>query len=1513
MPKKQRPKKDDVGEDDRDKEDDDEEQEDDFLDGIEQDLKNHNKMGTSTTTSERPAPQQQQQEHRSSTSSTSESTTTTILLPNSQLPFVGRESEIQTVVQAGERISLEWMENPKEIIFIHGKQGIGKTTLVQHALQQGSFWKAIIIRGICEEYHTANLPFGVLVDLLKDLTNQLLPQKAVWGPRLQDALGGEGPLIASLIPSLCPFLQCLPLEQRGLIHRFDMNTPHRYHRLSFAIRDLIQAVSEYQPVVMMIDNLHWADPDTLFVFQHLLMTDTLHNFLFLGIYDDDSHMVVVETKEEEVTPTPTTTAPSGDVDADDSVDGDDGDDAAADPASDDHAPTAAATTDDAAAAAAAAATATTSTAFVATTPLEILYKVLEEQQEKSSSSQVVLREISLLPLSRKDLEISLLQVFPYREEELSDLVDFVSALSKGNPFYACQLLKLWNEIELITYVNDPIKVSDWEWNRKKLKKEVKRAKEERLNTYDDVTGIIEARLKLLPRKIQFVVHILARMNLSHFRLSAVIPPVDGATGGSSKNQQQQQPPPPPPDHLYNVFVKAVTNRSRTNDDVPIASSEELIKMAVKACTSGFLKRNGKAPVTIMSFTNDLIRKCSSTIQSDIFEQQKKKDTQNDPLVGLYVGTELSKISATAGKVSMKLLAASNGKVDAAIFAAEQVHERCKFLAAEALYQCKDDDAMKDSERASMAKIHLEAAEMAVGKTAFHAATIYLERAMTAFFNVNSKWQDPQQYEVTVGIYLLLARMYACFPTKYRDSKKAVEEIFIHGRSLKDRVLANQVQMVVLQAEGNYDKALTDMLDLLSRLGETFPAGDGSPDQIEKQFQGLRKAVEKTQNDTFLKPKKVTDNKLIDVMTCLADLEQIGRQVQHPNPYSELAMIRMMKLSMQYGFTRQYPIAFSLYAMTLKKKGHIKEAYRMGQIMEKMTRISDFYGGHAMTLFHWYVSHWRRTYKRNLEPVLQIYNAQLDAGDFFHVGFSISTYIQYHLVSGFDLDKLSENMQLFQDLYTDYNLAEEWQIQIPQQAIAAFRGESHNPTTFFGDTLAQQEDKLNEFQNAGLQRAVDYCHLLRLFVAFFFHDYEVMQESINNLTRPVSGVWVPWMSFMECFLLIQCLGNTTGKEKKELMEKIEVLKDRLMDWYHHGAPNPSVMFSILEAEYIIHTEGLKKLSAMKVQMMYKEAIDAAVKDGATHLEAFACERAGFHFMAMVVHGSCAEFLSKSQQAYDRCNYVAKVIDLETKYADILQVANRRVRPASAYLERNANAVLRGPSDQQIGGGMGEVKSVNVFKELRKVTKVKDMFKRDKTNNDNNNSMSSPRRSTKSGLSLDIGEGDPENHPQSPLARKSPTTKRSSRGGYGSAADNDDDGEDVNGGDGSSRFLHMSPSALSPGDNTGSSNNKNNNGKKQGRLSKLLFRGGQKKSTDAKDDNTNENRDKAEKSPKSPERARRGSKKTPNDIVSGDDGMAAPFGDDDADIEGGEVVSSSKDPDEKKKKSKEKKSKEKKTKS
>jgi hypothetical protein len=115
----------------------------------------------------------------------------------------------------------------------------------------------------------------------------------------------------------------------------------------------------------------------------------------------------------------------------------------------------------------------------------------------------------------------------------------------------------------------------------------------------------------------------------------------------------------------------------------------------------------------------------------------------------------------------------------------------------------------------------------------------------------------------------------------------------------------------------------------------------------------------------------------------------------------------------------------------------------------------------------------------------------------------------HLASGYSLDKLDDNLEIFDGLYHDYSLSNIWKIHFPRLLVSNFMGESEKPLVFFGDTLQVQEEQLAELEEAEEIEALQYVHFLRLYAAIFFNDFELAEECLTKLSNDIEGVWIPW--------------------------------------------------------------------------------------------------------------------------------------------------------------------------------------------------------------------------------------------------------------------------------------------------------------------------------------------------------------------------------------------------------------------
>lgn len=180
--------------------------------------------------------------------------------------FVGREVQLQrlldlwTLAQKGQG----------SIVLISGEAGIGKTRLVEElsSLVSG----AAILFGHCSESEEST-PYQPFIELIRAYltTTPIVDVKA--------QLAGNAGVMATLAPELYHLLSNqMPLAQ--------VSAEHERLLLMQGFSNFLQNATATRPWLVMLDDLHWADPSTLQLLHHLARHAGAMPILIAGTYRD---------------------------------------------------------------------------------------------------------------------------------------------------------------------------------------------------------------------------------------------------------------------------------------------------------------------------------------------------------------------------------------------------------------------------------------------------------------------------------------------------------------------------------------------------------------------------------------------------------------------------------------------------------------------------------------------------------------------------------------------------------------------------------------------------------------------------------------------------------------------------------------------------------------------------------------------------------------------------------------------------------------------------------------------------------------------------------------------------------------------------------------------------------------------------------------------------------------------------------------------------------------------------
>jgi DNA-binding SARP family transcriptional activator len=185
--------------------------------------------------------------------------------PDAVFPFVGRTRDVDGLLAAWRRAA----RGRGEAIFIGGEAGIGKTRLSSELALRAATQGARVLRGATSS--PEHEPYQVLVDALRDAAPSIaaLDIRPIW--------------LAALVP-LLPEL---------LLHRDDLpdlpalEPQGQTARLYEALASAINGLARRRPLVLILEDLHWAGAATLDAIGYLARRVTAIPALIIATYRSD--------------------------------------------------------------------------------------------------------------------------------------------------------------------------------------------------------------------------------------------------------------------------------------------------------------------------------------------------------------------------------------------------------------------------------------------------------------------------------------------------------------------------------------------------------------------------------------------------------------------------------------------------------------------------------------------------------------------------------------------------------------------------------------------------------------------------------------------------------------------------------------------------------------------------------------------------------------------------------------------------------------------------------------------------------------------------------------------------------------------------------------------------------------------------------------------------------------------------------------------------------------------------
>jgi DNA-binding SARP family transcriptional activator len=186
------------------------------------------------------------------------------LLAQPPFPFVGRTNELESL-----RALLDQTEGGRgAVAVLAAEAGGGKTRLARELAHEAAARGALVLYGTSDA--DVRIPYGPLRQWLEYLL------RVCDATELREFLGGEA-ILGRLVPEVAALLETTVPEPTG-----DVETDR--YLLQHAVTGLLERLARRRPLVVIADDAHWADHETLRLLRTLARAAPESRILLIAVY-----------------------------------------------------------------------------------------------------------------------------------------------------------------------------------------------------------------------------------------------------------------------------------------------------------------------------------------------------------------------------------------------------------------------------------------------------------------------------------------------------------------------------------------------------------------------------------------------------------------------------------------------------------------------------------------------------------------------------------------------------------------------------------------------------------------------------------------------------------------------------------------------------------------------------------------------------------------------------------------------------------------------------------------------------------------------------------------------------------------------------------------------------------------------------------------------------------------------------------------------------------------------------
>ena len=551
------------------------------------------------------------------------------------------------------------------------------------------------------------------------------------------------------------------------------------------------------------------------------------------------------------------------------------------------------------------------------------------------------------------------------------------------------------------------------------------------------------------------------------------------------------------------------------------------------------------------------------------------------------------------------------------------------------------------ERSRLAELNLKAGIKAKESTAYGAAANYFEMGIDLVGR--DCWQNA--YDLAYPLYA--EQMECQYLTRNFDEAERLFKIIItHAATKLDKAKAFNMMIKLYTAIRPPQEAVELGLTALKIFGLDLNLNMGmGPVLIEliKARYHLKKiGIENVSGLPCMQDK--------DILAAGELMLNVGYPAYYMNK-NLVAFISMRAANdcLQHGLAPYTSIAFIVMANIIQiSLGNYELAYRLSEMALKINDIMDNrkLKGAVLHNFAYFIQHWKKHIRHDLELYLAVYELSINTGDFIFVGHSINASAEIRLMLDHRLDDIHDELKKHQEFITlSKNPVISREYRQILQFIQALKGQTPVRYELSGNGLDHSE-YLKQTRAEGNDFGLCLALYHKMVLLFLYRKHEEALQAAQELDEHsavfLGTIMIANHYFYYSLILIALLKEGGAHPQRKYKSIIRRNLRMFKKWADLCPENFKHMHDLIAAELA----GLEGRFRPAVEL-YHTAINNAHNNDFLPIEAIACELLAVFYILWNHPAEAGVFIRRARNCYTFWGATAKEQDLQERYPDLLR--------------------------------------------------------------------------------------------------------------------------------------------------------------------------------------------------------------------------------------------------------------------